>query len=348
MNNQSTKAVKPQRKQKASKPKSTVVTAPVAIGNRVTKPKPTVSALKDGVRVTNTEYIAEVTGSVNFTVQNFVVQPGNGAAFPWLCNMAPLYESYTFERLTYHFKTEKSTSTNGTVLMAVDYDASDAAPINKQQVMTYSNAVRTQPWANTSLSCPVSDLQKIKQRYVNFGVVPAGTDIKLYNVGNLFVCTQGCADTTVLGELYVEYTVVFRTPQYDPNVWASAGSNYSAGSAGITAARLLGTSPDLNIGASGMAITYNTTSGAIGFTSTGTFLVQYNVSTTAATTGTLSIAMTGGSTAQILNVAAAATLTTATFSVRILNVGDTMSFSGWTLTTPTSAGMRIASYPYGL
>lgn len=330
------------------KTKSTVVTVPAAIGNKIIKPKANVNPLKDGIRVSNTEYIAELAGSINFNVNSYSVQPGNGDVFPWLANLAAMYETYTFEKLVFHFKTEKSTSTSGTVLMAVDYDASDSAPLNKQQLMTYSNAVRTQPWANIALACPATDLQKIKTRFVNFGVIPIGADQKLYNVGNLFVCTQGCADTTVLGELYVEYTVVFRTPQYDANAWAAAGSNLSTGTTGITAARVLGTAPALNTLASGLAITYDTNSGAIGFRSTGTYLVVLQTTVGAATTGTLGLTLTGGSVATTPTTITSATSTISTFTVRILNVGDTLTCSGLTYTTPTASSLRIASYPYGM
>jgi len=335
-------------KSAVKKAKSTVVTVPAAIGNKIVKPKANVNPLKDGIRVNNMEYIAELNGSVNFVANSFTIQPGNGAVFPWLSNLATMYESYTFEKLMFHFKTEKSSSAGGTVLMAVDYDASDAGPLNKQQLMTYKGAVRTQPWANVSLVCPASDTQKIKQRYVNFGVIPSNTDQKLYNVGNLYVCTQGCADTTVLGELYVEYTVVFRTPQYDANAWASAGSNLSTGTTGITAARVLGTAPALNTLASGLAITYDTNTGAIGFGSTGTYLVVLQTTVGAATTGTLGLTLTGGSTATSPNTVTSAASTISTFTVKILNVGDTLTCSGFTYTTPTAASLRIASYPYGM
>lgn len=327
---------------------SSVVPVAVAYGNRVTKPASQIQPTAGGVRISNTEYVSEIFGSVNFNAVAQTIQPGNAVLFPWLSGIAYLYESYTFEKLSFHFKTEKSASTNGTILMAVDYDVTDLAPINKQQIMTYSGAVRTQPWANTTLSCPVSDLQKIKTRYVNTGIVLPNTDPKLYDVGKLFSCTQGCADTSPLGELYVEYVISLRTPQYDPAVFASIGSNYSTGSVGITAARLLGTTPTLNVAGSGMSIQYDVNTGVFTFPIPGSYLCIYTVATTNTTGGGLNLTMSGGSTFSGNDTAASTILMTSRWTIRILNAGDTMTTAGWIFTGPTAARISIASYPFGL
>jgi len=321
--------------------------APVAISNRIATSKPMIVSGNRECRVRHTEYVGEIFGSVNYNVSTYIIQPGLGALFPWLSQMATLYESYMVDKLHFHFRTEKSTSTNGVVMMAVDYDVQDSAPPSKQQLMAYNNAVRTQPWADASYISQSNDFNKVRQRFIRSGLV-ANADYKTFDVGNLFVATQGCADTSALGELYVTYDVVFSTPQFDLAGYAAAGSNKSSGGTGITGALILGTSPTLNIAGSGMSITYSTTTGAITFGTVGSYLVNFWITQSALATGTLVPVMTGGSLVSSLTTVNTAALYTVSFTVNVYNLTDSLTFSGLTLTTPSASSLRISSYPYNL
>lgn len=322
--------------------------APVAISNMITTRKPRINVASSGVRVQHTEYIGEVFGSVNFTSTAYSINPGVGNTFPWLSLIAGLYESYSFRNLQFHYCTQKATTTNGVVMMAVDYDANDTAPPSKLQVMAYEGAVRCQPWVNEVFTCSRAGLDVFKNRYVRLSTV-ANTDLKTFDVGTFYVCTQGNADASVLGELYVTYDVEFSTPQYNTTGWASLGSNKSTGSTGISSLLLLGSNPTMNIAGSGMNINYSNLTGVYSFTSPGEYLIVYSHTTTAATTGTPAVALTGGSLVSTVNAAYSANLANITFTVSIKNAGDTMTITG---VTPgagvTNAQLRIASYPFGL
>ncbi len=321
--------------------------APVAISNKIVTQKPDIASNNKEVRIRHTEYVGEIYGSINYNVSTYVIQPGLGTLFPWLSQMAHLYESYLVDKLHFHFRTEKSTSTNGAVMMAVDYDVQDSAPPSKQQLMAYNNAVRTQPWADASYIASSIDLNKFRQRFIRSGLV-ANADLKTFDVGNLFVATQGCADTSALGELYVTYDIVLRTPQFDLAGYASQGSNRSSGTTGITGTLILGTSPTLNMPGSGMPITYNTSTGAITFGTVGSYLVNFWITQGAAATGFMTPVMSGGSQVSTLVSANTASLYTTSFTVNVINIGDTLTFSGLTLTSPTQTQLRISSYPFGL
>jgi len=323
------------------------VTAPVALGNRIAIRKPDISSTTTDVRIRHSEYVGEVSGSVNFNLSASVIQPGLSGLFPWLAKVAALYESYQFNYLAFSFKTEKSTATNGAVMMAVDFDVSDSPPPSKQQLMAYHNAQRTQPWCDMTYVCNINDVNKLKPRYVRTGLV-AGTDYKIYDVGNLFVATQGCADTSILGELYVHYDIVFRTPQLDNAGYAAQGSNRSIASGAVTGTLLLGTSPTLNVAGSGMPILYNTTTGAISFPDVGSYLITYTCFTTAAASGTITPVMSGGSLVSPVVSAGSATVFNISFTVNVLNSGDSLTMTGLTLPGGNAAVLRIASYPFGL
>jgi hypothetical protein len=262
---------------KGSKGKSVIV-APVAKTTRVTMPQPQFKSLPNGnIRVKHSEYISEIFGSVDFNSNKFVVQPGFQQTFPWLALMAPLYESYVMKSLKFSFLTEKSTLTNGTLMMAVDYDPQDDAPLNKTSLMSYSGAVRSAPWSDCHYNCSTQAMNKITEKFIRIGSV-ANSDIKTFDIGNLFVATQGNADTSALGELHVSYEIELRTPQLDKSSFAALGSSFNqASGSSITGSRMLGTAPTLNISPSGLPLLYDTSSGVITIGSTGTFLLAYRV-----------------------------------------------------------------------
>jgi len=327
-------------------PAKQVVYAPVAKATIMRSPKPVIKTLSNGnIRVRHSEYIGEVFGSVTFNANTYVVQPGFVSTFPWLSLMAPLYESYKMHNCAFKFLTEKSTATNGTVIMAVDYDVQDAVPLNKTSLLSYANATRTQPWADAVYNCNPSDMNKFPERYVRTAAV-AASDLKTFDVGNLFVATQGCADTSVLGELHVSYDIEFKTPQLDLRNFASSGSNYSSGTVGITSTLILGNAPILNAAGSGLTISYNTSTGAFTLNQVGTYLIVLIFNATATSGATICTA-TGGSLALNLGEAGSATRVVQ-FSFDVKNATDTFTFSGLAFTNPTLGIFRAASFPYGL
>jgi hypothetical protein len=91
------------------------------------------------------------------------------------------------------------------------------------------------------------DLNKQKSYFVRPGSAPVGTDIKLYDVGNLYVITSGVTTSGgTCGELYVEYDVLLMTPIFEPN--STSGMWVNAAGTGCTAAVPMGTDPGLSTG----------------------------------------------------------------------------------------------------
>lgn len=191
------------------------VAAPVASGRVRQSNRPRISPTRNGdIRVVHREYLADIVSSDVFASTTFSVNPGLPATFPWLAVIAQRYESYNFRRLKFCYETEAPTTAAGTILLALDYDAADAAPTDKTQAMAYRSSTRSPPWSDNVLVSLGEDLHKLKTRYVRNGALATNLDVKTYDVGNLFVCRQGQANaTTNIGELYVEYDVDLLTPQ---------------------------------------------------------------------------------------------------------------------------------------
>jgi hypothetical protein len=172
--------------------------------------------------ITHREFVADVNGSVAFTAVSYAINPGLNGSFPWLSRMAANYESYRFSTLRYQFQTEASTSATGSLILAIDYDPVDTAPTSKTQVLSYASTVRSAPWTPCVHSSLAKDLRKRESYFVRAGSIGANNDIRLNDVGNLFVVTQGMAGATIIGELWVEYSVILSTPKT-----LSAGSGNS-------------------------------------------------------------------------------------------------------------------------
>lgn len=250
-------------------------TAPAAQSRFRSTGSPKQRFLKNGdIEVTHTEFIADIPGSQAFAVTGYPVNPGMPSTFPWLSQMAPLYESYMFEELRFEYQNTCGSQTPGLAMLAIDYDASDPAPSNKQQMAAYQGYARDAVWKDFDHRSTQKNLSKRKSYYVRNGILAANQDIKLYDTGNLFSGTFGQAtDGDFVGELYVHYRVRLMTPQLqNPGVGQSRSYRLTANTTGTTVT----SGSDAPLVASG-----NTTSGVI-LTASGAYngLVAIQMSST--------------------------------------------------------------------
>jgi len=150
--------------------------------------------------------------STAFGVLNtFNINPGNATSFPLLSQEAAVFETYKFDYL--EFYTVPSVSgfaaggQTGSVSISVDFNASHAQPIS------YTAAVDLDP---NDEDLPCNDLrivlppEKMHQqnlaKFIRTGGLPGSSDIKTYDVGNLFVCCEGLnASQFNVNRLYVKY-----------------------------------------------------------------------------------------------------------------------------------------------
>lgn len=219
---------KRRRQRRRTKKKVTVNNAPIAKTVLRATREPRFTQSKNCVTVRHREYIADITSAnASYIVRNWAVNPGISQTFPWLSVIASRYESYLLDNLNFIYEPICPTTTPGSIMMAVDFDAGDTPPGSKVQIMSYASAVRIAPWDRRVFNAKISDLHKFGiQRYVRAGVPPGASDIKTYDVGNFFIASQNTPATdTVLGELYVEYTVKFFTPQIQTGTGVQKGNN---------------------------------------------------------------------------------------------------------------------------
>lgn len=190
--------------------------APIAhqVSRKTTAPR--IANTREGCVISHREYIADVSRTTNnYALDSYSINPGLAGTFPWLAQVASRFESYTFDRLDFVYEPMVATTQPGSLMMAIDFDASDSPPGNKTTLMAMQGAMRSAPWQAYRMSASAVDRRKmVPERYTRSGAPATGSDIKTLDVGNLFVATVGTGTATViLGELYVEYTVRLRTPQ---------------------------------------------------------------------------------------------------------------------------------------
>jgi len=236
------------------------VNAPVATTRvrQVRQPRINHQGGRGDVVVEHEEFIADIFGSTGFVDTPYSINPGLALTFPWLSQMAPLYESYMFESLRFDFQTESATTATGTLMMAVDYDASDPPATSKQQLANYRGFVRSAPWSNCSNRSLSADLRKRSSYYVRNGPLDPNQDIKLYDVGTLNVATNGQSGNSTIGELYVRYRVRLMTPQLQNSGVGSALSSHFKALTGASALTVAGNAPVVATG-TGAAATFTST-----------------------------------------------------------------------------------------
>lgn len=324
--------------------------APLALSRQMRTMVPSVSGSPysgDGrVVVRHREYVGEVLGSVAFAVTSYSINPGLSSLFTWLAPMAGQFESYLFDKCDFLFETEKSASTSGAVMLAIDFDASDAAPANKQQMMAAHNAVRSAVWQESRYRADRADLRKFgTQRYIRSGALAANQDIKTFDVGNLFVATQGCADATAIGELYIEYEIHLITPQADPAALFGANSALVTAGGTISKSAQFGTAAvvtgGLPISASGNTLTFNKVGQyLVDNVPYGTVFTDVAPTVTGTATSTLAIGALQN---------AAATSAVHSRLVSINEAGLTLIIDWSAVSTTVTAGVtRVALYQYSL
>ena len=172
--------------------------------------------------INHREFIANLNGSVAFASTQIQINPGLNGSMPWLSRIANNFESYIFKKLRFPFETSASTGSTGSVILAVDYDPSDPAPTSKTQALSYRAAIRSAAWSPMVHMSSVEDISKRKTYFVRAGNIPPNEDICLYDTGNLFAITEGQADASRVGEIWVEYEILLMTPKT-----LSAGSGNS-------------------------------------------------------------------------------------------------------------------------
>lgn len=258
------------------------VAAAYASGQRTRAPR--IMSSRDQTRIIHRELITSVSGTTAFTIgSTFPLNPGMTTTFPWLSTQAQAWERYRFNSLKFEYFTRTGSNVPGSVMLAPDYDAADAAPASEQIASSYEDVAEDAPWKDICCTLRPSALHAIgPTKFIRTAVLPANLDIKTYDAGNFFVCT---VDGTAVnwGKLWVEYDVTLFTPQLHPTGAVTPLALHING-AGPTSALILGAQTV----APGSTILATVAGSVITFLQAGKFLVNLSQTTGGGGSATIS------------------------------------------------------------
>lgn len=139
-----------------------------------------------------------------YSVMGLRLSPSNETTFPWLANVAGLFDKFRFRKLSFTFVTTKPTNTQGTVSMAVDFDAYDSTPTNVIQMSNLAKFTTNPVYVNKTVEIPLNHPGN-RSWYYNFD--GSTGDLKTYNLGTFYICLAGVTEKNSHGYLVVNYDV---------------------------------------------------------------------------------------------------------------------------------------------
>jgi len=153
------------------------------------------------------DFVAGLNTGV-FEAFRYSVNPGDVDTFPWLSGIANRYEKYKFKMLKFIYVPQCSTATAGTVSLVFDFDPNDAPPNSMTEALTYHDFTTGPAWTAQTLISDLKNGDRAPQKNTR-SRGESQTELNNYDVGTLFVCTEGFASAAKLGYVEVEYSVEF-------------------------------------------------------------------------------------------------------------------------------------------
>ncbi len=195
----------------------------------------------DGMEVCHREYISDITGSTNFSISSYNINPGLASTFPWLSSVAQNFEEYEMLGLVFEYRPlsgsiATTSPTLGAVVYATNYDVLDPAFTSKQAMESYQFSNSIVPFE--SMIHPVEcapQTRTVNKRYIRSTNAPSNSDLRLYDLGLFSVGTQGMQSSYVAGELWVSYHVRLSKPRISPTYTVPWYHYFSQDAASATA-----------------------------------------------------------------------------------------------------------------
>lgn len=180
-------------------------------------PVPTFSSGGErGVIIAHSEFLRNISGSVNFAISKIPINPGLDTCFPWLSQVARNFTEYEMLGLVFEYK---PTSGNiaaaspalGVVMLSTNYNVHEPAFGTKTDMASAQFAVDTVPCDEVMHPVECAKRSNIMENYlIRSGDVES--DLAFYDMGNFYIATEGMQSVYVVGELWVTYHVRLGRP----------------------------------------------------------------------------------------------------------------------------------------
>jgi hypothetical protein len=150
-------------------------------------------------------------GTIDFHIcAQYGINPGQANLFPILSQEAKVYEKYMFEELEFFTVPLVSEyaqgGQQGETALAINYNPALPAPASQTATLSLKPYNANLPCLPLRIKSTRSDLTQTTAMYVRTGMLPGNTDIKTYDVGNLYVTCEGLSPTDFnICRLFVRY-----------------------------------------------------------------------------------------------------------------------------------------------
>jgi len=170
----------------------------------------------NSVRIRERECLGDIFSASQantFNLQSFPLNPANPSTFPWLSNIAPLYEQWWPHGIVFEFVSTSSefngtSQALGTVVMATNYNAIEPLFTSKlvMENEDYSNSMRSSCNGTHGIECDPKQ-RPLELMYVGYNTT---TPVQFSSLGNFQLATTGVNNASVLlGELWISYDISF-------------------------------------------------------------------------------------------------------------------------------------------
>jgi hypothetical protein len=181
---------------------------------------PVMHSTSESIRFRHREYLGDITSSTLFQSQIFNINPGIESTFPFLSLIASNFQEYQFKGLVFYYKSTSSPVLNavstamGTVSMVAQYRADAPALTSKLQILNEMWAADGRPSDDILLPVECSPRENpMAIQYVRTGLLPAGQDIKLFDLAKVVLATAGQQTPgNTIGELWCSYDIELYKP----------------------------------------------------------------------------------------------------------------------------------------
>jgi len=211
---------------------SRTFTAPANIGTIIRSSKK-----RRFVRIEHSEPLGYITSSTTpglFKVDMWRINPGMVQTFQWMWKISQCFDMYRFKSIKIRYVNRVSSARDGVVDIAFDPNSGDVNPTGMAEIQNFAEYAEGAVWRPFSFSIPPKSYM-VKDLYVREnGTYPAGEDVKTYDLGKLYIASEGAEAGLKLGDCFIDYVIEFVFPEANnPNPFSPASWNGNFTSSGV-------------------------------------------------------------------------------------------------------------------
>ena len=184
------------------------------VTRRNTSRKPKFVQSTGGIKIQHKEFITEIAGSTTYSTTKLELAPTVTATYPWLHKLAHNFGKYKFSKLSVHYTNISASTERGRVGVTYSNDPTDAAPGSKVEASMYTSSTENSVWHPFNVGIT---------QVGGWHETEVGADLRHATPGVVYISTSNCADTSIVGEVYISYEIEFKDPvAHGTSTWVGA------------------------------------------------------------------------------------------------------------------------------